>query len=163
MEIITWIWLIAGAILLISELVIPGAVVAFLGAGALLIGLGQWAGLIDGWMESFMYWFVVSMGLVIVFRGLVMKMFPSESRIEYDDEDLDDFGKIVDVLEEISFQHENGRIRLHGSTWAATIGKGSIPAGAKARLIERDKLVWLVEACSEEELEIHRLEEGEKQ
>ena len=68
MEIITWIWIIAGVILLASEVVIPGAVVAFLGSAALLIALGQWVGLIDGWMDSFMYWFVLSMGLVLAFR-----------------------------------------------------------------------------------------------
>lgn len=161
METITWIWLIAGVILLASEIVIPGAVVAFLGAAALLIALGQWVGWIDGWMESFLYWFVLSMGMVVAFRGLIMKAFPSESHIEYDD-DWDAFGEIVEVLEEISYQHETGRIRLQGTTWAATTGKGTIPAGDKAKLIERDELVWLVETCTEEELEIHNLDKGEK-
>ena len=156
MDTFSWIWLISGMILLVSEMVIPGAVVAFLGTAAILVALGRWTGLIDGVMDSFMYWFMISMGLVLAFRGLVVKAFPSESHIEYDDDDLDAFGEIVEVVEEISHHHEKGRIRLQGTTWAATTGTGTIAPGEKVRLIQREDLVWLVEPCSPEELTMRK-------
>ena len=150
MDMITWIWLIAGIILILSEFLVPGAVVAFLGASAIIIALGRWSGWIDSLMESFTYWFVLSMSMVLLFRGSLTKLFPSESHVEYVDEDLDAFGEIAEVLEEISPEHEKGRIRLHGTTWAATTGTGTIPPGEKVKLIEREELVWFVEACSAE-------------
>ncbi len=152
MDMITWIWLIAGIILILSEIVIPGAVVAFLGTSAIIIALGRWTGWIDSLMDSFTYWFALSMGMVLLFRGALTKLFPSESHIEYADEDLDAFGEIAEVVEEISPQHEKGRIRLRGSTWAATTGTGTIPPGEKVKLIEREELVWFVEAYAPENI-----------
>lgn len=156
MDAVTWIWLIAGIVLLLSEIIIPGAVVAFLGVGAMLIALGRWAGWIDGVMDSFMYWFVLSMALVLLFRGVLTKMFPSASHVEYADEDLEAFGQMVEVLEEIRYEHEQGRVRFRDSSWAATSSceRVFLP-GEKVRLIGRCGLVWMVEAHSPENLEAH--------
>ena len=154
MDAVTWIWLMAGIVLLVSEIIVPGAVVAFLGVGALLIALGRWAGLIEGWMDSFLYWFILSMALVLLFRGMVTRMFPSESHVEFADEDLDAFGQIVEVLEEIRCEHEQGRVRFRESSWAATSSnKTPFLPGEKVKLIGRCGLVWMVEAPSPENLE----------
>lgn len=155
MDTITWIWFIVGTLLIVSEIAIPGAVVAFLGAGAVLIALGRWGGLIEGLMDSFMYWFVLSMGMILLFRGTLTKLFPSESHVEYVDEDLDAFGEIAEVVEEISYEHEQGRIRHRGSTWAATTADGVFAPGDKVKLIDRTNLVWWVEACPTEEQEAY--------
>lgn len=147
METISWIWLISGLILLISEIVIPGGVIAFLGVSAMLIALGQWMGLIEGMTESFTYWFILSMGSTLLFRGMLTKMVSGKSHIEYSGEEIDAFGRVVDVIEEVSPEHSNGRIRFNGTTWDATSMKETIPPGSKVKIIERENLVWLVEAC----------------
>lgn len=43
-------WIVAGVVLLVLELVVPGAVLVFLGAGALLVALLIWLGLIQTWV-----------------------------------------------------------------------------------------------------------------
>lgn len=72
-------------------------------------------------------------------------LFSSEPGYELADEDLDAFGTIVEVIEAIDPDHHRGRIRLRGSTWNATSVSEPIEAGARARVVYRDNLVWVVD------------------
>ncbi|HCF59376.1 MAG TPA: nodulation protein NfeD, partial [Myxococcales bacterium] len=49
-ETITWIWLVGGVALMLAELIVPGAVVIFLGAAAVLIAGARGLGLIESLM-----------------------------------------------------------------------------------------------------------------
>ncbi len=147
MDVITWIWLIAGILLMISEIVIPGGVVAFLGASAIIVALGRWTGLIEGVVDSFTYWFIISIGLVLALRRVLTRKFSSDSYFEDSDEDLEAFGEVVEVVEEVSDRHMKGRIRFRETTWLATTEVGTFAPGEKVRLIERADLVWLVQGC----------------
>jgi len=49
---LAWIWLVFGLVLMGLELVIPGLVVVFLGAAALLVAGGLGLGLISGWVVA---------------------------------------------------------------------------------------------------------------
>lgn len=149
MDVITWVWLISGIVLVVAELFIPGGVIAFLGASAILVALGQWIGWIDGLVDSFTYWFLISIGLTVAFRQLLANRFSGESHVEEIDEDLEAFGEIVEVVESISSQSQTGRIRFRGTTWkATTTGAETFARGEKVKLIERVDSVWIVQACS---------------
>lgn len=148
-ETITWIWLIAGIVLIATELFLPGLVVSFLGGAAIIVAVLRWFGLIPGLMESFTVWFVTSIVLLLGLRHFVLKWVPSESSFDLTDEDVDAVGSVVDVVETVSDSNQQGRIRFAGTTWPAVTREGTLLAGQKARLLYRDNLVWVVEAHQE--------------
>jgi membrane protein implicated in regulation of membrane protease activity len=147
-EIITWVWLIAGILLIATELFIPGLVVCFLGLGAIIVAGLRWLGLITGIIPSFTVWFITSIGLLLSLRHFLLRWIPSESTYTSSDEDLDAVGSIVEVVQTVS-ESEQGRIRYAGTTWPATTRHGTLLPGQKARLLYRDNLVWVVESHQE--------------
>jgi membrane-bound ClpP family serine protease len=80
-----------------------------------------------------------------LFGRLRRALFGAGQGYELEDEDLDAFGTIVEVTESIHPDHSGGRIRLRGSTWKATSVSEPIEAGARARVVYRDNLVWVVD------------------
>jgi membrane protein implicated in regulation of membrane protease activity len=147
-DIITWIWLIAGLLLIATELFIPGLVVCFLGLGAIIVAGLRWLGLITGIIPSFTVWFVTSIVSLLSLRHFLLRWVPSESTYTSSDEDLDAVGSIVEVVQTVS-ELEQGRIRYAGTTWPATTRHGTLLPGQKARLLYRDNLVWVVESHQE--------------
>ena len=87
-------WLIGGIVLIILELVVPGAILMFLGGGALVVALLLWTGVLGHWMGAFTTWFVVSLALIIVFRSMVQRFSGGKSARESTDEYADAAGKI---------------------------------------------------------------------
>ena len=146
---ITWIWFVAGALLMLTELAIPGLVVVFLGLGAMLVALGRWLHLLEGEISSFTAWFIISLVLVISLRQLLARFVPAETSYQSPEEDLNAQGTVVEVLEAVDDQHRDGRIRFQGSSWPATCLEGSIASGEKARLLYRDNMVWVVEPADD--------------
>ena len=146
---ITWVWLIAGIVLIATELFLPGLVVCFLGAAAIIVAALRWFGLIPGLMESFTVWFVTSIVLLLGLRHFLLKWIPSESTYDLTDEDVDAVGSIVDVVETVSDSNQQGRIRFAGTTWPAIARQGTLLAGQKAKLLYRDNLVWVVDSHQE--------------
>jgi inner membrane protein len=147
-DIITWIWLIAGLLLIATELFIPGLVVCFLGLGAIVVAALRWLGLISGIVPSFAVWFITSIVSLLSLRHFLLRWVPSESSYTSSDEDLDAVGSIVEVVQTVS-ESEQGRIRYAGTTWPATTRHGTLLPGQKARLLYRDNLVWVVESHQE--------------
>jgi membrane protein implicated in regulation of membrane protease activity len=139
------IWLVLGVLLVLSELLVPGLVVVFLGVAALGVGALIALGLIQGWMAAVSAWSVGSLALVLGFRSGAKRLLPGETDRGSTDEDVEAYGEVVDVVEEVG-PFETGRVRFRGVTWAAQTVDGRIPAGARARIVARDNLVWIVES-----------------
>jgi membrane protein implicated in regulation of membrane protease activity len=141
-----WAWIIFGAVLMLLEILLPGLVVVFLGLGAWVVALALKLGWVEGWMMAGTLWFISSLVLIIGLRGLITRFLPGDTDKGSElDEDLDAFGKVVEVVEEVSPENEDGRIRFQGSSWPAVSEDGSIPAGNRAKIIARQNLVWVVE------------------
>ena len=146
-----WIWLLAGLALIFGELIIPGLVAVFFGAGALLMAGVEYFGLIDSVPLMLGLWFAVSLGFLGVFRGMLQKWIPAEATTESTDGELAAYGSVVDVIEDCDDSGRRGRIRFQGTTWPAFCIEGRISAGQKARLLYRDDdgIGWIVERLDE--------------
>ena len=144
---ITWLWLLAGILLVASELFLPGLVAVFLGLGAMLVALLRWLGLIDGLAYSFMAWFVSSLALLVVVRSTLKRFMPSETSFTPLEEDVDLFGAVAEVVETVSPAHKDGRISFQGTTWPATSDLAEIQPGAKVTILYRENLGWRVQPC----------------
>lgn len=151
---ITTIWLIAGIVLMLGELILPGLVVIFLGLGAMLVALLRYIGIITSDITSFTAWFILSLLLILLLRWVFLRIFPPDSYYTATKEDEDATGTTVEVTNTINSHNTEGRIRFRGSTWPAICQNGEIPSGKQARLLYRDNLSWVVE-------EVSHWEEGE--
>jgi membrane protein implicated in regulation of membrane protease activity len=149
----TWLWLLAGILLVASELFLPGLVAVFLGLGAMLVALLRWLGLIDGLAYSFTAWFVSSLALLVVMRSTLQRFVPSETSFTPLEEDVDLFGAVAEVVETVSPEHKDGRISFQGTTWPATSDAAEIPPGAKVTILYRENLGWRVQPCDDADTE----------
>jgi len=149
---INWLWILIGVVLIFAELLIPGAVVIFLGLSAVIVGLLRFMGLIPGLPESIGVWLILSMVLMLALRHLAKRYFPSDTSYKSTDEDGEAFGAIVEVIKNVGDSHNNGRIRFRGTSWSAKSMEGEIEAGTKARIITRDNLAYVIEPYYEDEL-----------
>ncbi len=146
-ETMTWLWLLAGILLVVSELFLPGLVAVFLGLGAMLVALLRWLGLIDSLAYSFTAWFVSSLTLLVVARSTLQRFMPSETSFTPLEEDVDLFGAVAEVVETVSSEHKDGRISFQGTTWPATSDSAEIRPGAKVTILYRENLGWRVQPC----------------
>ncbi len=144
-NIITWIWLACGILLILSEILIPSAVAIFFGFSALIVALVRWIGLFKSLTASFEVWIITSLVLVITLRRVVKRLFPADSSFQPIEDDSDAYGTIVSVIEPVNDHNNNGRIRYQGTSWPAMTNEGSIPAGKKAKLLCRNNIAWIVE------------------
>ncbi|WP_049722198.1 NfeD family protein [Gilvimarinus polysaccharolyticus] len=147
-------WFIAGIVLMVLEILLPGGIVFFLGLGASLVALLLFTGFIDGWIQAFTAWFVGSLLLLFGLRGVVQKLIPAQVERGGTDEDLDAYDQIVEVAETIPPGGE-GRIMFRGSTWNAKNyhqdQNQALEAGTRVRVVFRDNLRWTVEALDSPE------------
>ncbi len=140
-----WFWIIFGIILIVLELVLPGAVVVFLGFGALIVALAVYLGLVEGWISAFTLWFISSLLLIIALRSVLQRYMPEgEAERQSTDEDLDAYGAVVEVAEAMSPQ-QAGRIHFRGTTWPAICYESALRPGQKAKIIHRENLLWVIE------------------
>lgn len=149
------VWLVLGAIVMLSELIIPGGVVFFLGAACVLVAGSLFVGLIDNWVHALTLFFISSLVLVISLRFVVSQFAEGDSSVANTQEILDEVDELVDVLETIGPVDHAGLVRFRGTQWRA-MGNGSvIPAGSRARIVSRDNITLLVEAVEDFETSLN--------
>jgi len=137
------IWIVAGIVVALAELIIPGLIALFVGGGAVVTGILIAAGWLQDLTSQILCWLVVSLALFFLFREQIRKRFPSLERREAMTEDQVMLGKIVEVIEEIA-PGKPGRVHLHQSSWKA-VSDHAISVGKKVRIIRRDHMHLTVE------------------
>ncbi len=140
------IWIIGGVLLIFAEILVPGLIIIFFGVSALVIALFIWIGLIHSLAFAIGLWLFMSLVLVLLFRKVAHKIFPSESSYRFVEDDVGAIGSEVQVVSDIDDTTFNGRVEYAGTTWQARAKEGSIPAGSRARLLYRDNIHWVVES-----------------
>ncbi len=140
----SWFWTVLGFVLILAEIILPGAIVIFLGLAALLVAVCLYLGLITGWVSALTLWFISSLVLIISLRHLLQKLIQGDVETQNTDEDLDAFGALAIVTEKIDPDAE-GRIDFRGSSWQAKCFEGSLLPGTKVKIISREDITWIVE------------------
>lgn len=143
------IWVIVGVVLIVSEVIIPGGIVLFLGASCLIVAAALKLGLVTGLVQALSLWFITSIILILVFRRLVQSMVGGNTTKVETDEVLDYYGKTANVLETIGPGDKTGRVSFQDSTWPA-IGDGEvIEAGETVTIVCQQNIALLVEKYEE--------------
>ncbi len=157
MDPITITFIVLGAGLIASEFFALSLVQVFLGMAALLTAGLRSIGLIESLPLSLLTWAFASLALTLPLRPLVRRLLPND-RGAFDPTDAtnnDLVGTIVEVVLAIDEATPNGRVKVQGTSWPAQSTQGSIPKGARVKLIGRKKLLWYVEPLTAFEHEEH--------
>ena len=136
------IWLISSIVLILSEFIIPGAIVVFLGMAGLLVSGGLYFGWIDSVLTAFIFWFISSLFLMIFVRSIFVRYLEGDKEIHQVDEEIEIEGSLVEVVEEI-MPYKEGRVRYRGSTWEARSDE-QLKIGEKGVVKKRDGNVLVI-------------------
>ena len=145
-DILTWIFLGGGLLLMLLEFAAPSGVALFLGFSGLVVGLLRFFDLLTSTGGSVAAWLILSVGLTIAIRPFVKKYFKPESSFKYADEDYEAMDQIAEVIEDVNDYDSSGKIRFDGISWRAKSLEGTIKAGEKVRIRFRENITWIVEA-----------------
>ncbi|WP_263786008.1 NfeD family protein [Salinibacter grassmerensis] len=149
---LTWAFVVGGALLMLIEAVVPGGIAFFLGIGGVVVGGLRALGLLVDPLSSVVTWVFLSTGLTIALRPLMLRFVQGDVSLAMTDEDAEAMGETVAVLEPVG-PESPGRIRFRGATWDARTLEGQLPEGAEAQLLYRDNLTWVVEPTDHADLD----------
>lgn len=118
MEIAT-LWIIAGIVLILTELLATSIVAVFFGVAAIVVGLLLHFGLIESYSVQFMVFGVLSLALLLAVRGHFKRWFVgyTADNNEQPSRFSEDIGSRVTV--HADFTHGAGRVILNGVQWDA--------------------------------------------
>ncbi len=137
-------WVIAGALIMLSELIIPGGVVFFLGAACVVVAASLYFGLVTTGTSALTLFFISSLALIICLRFVVMRFVGGDSTVSNTEEILDEVDELVSVIETIGPAESPGVVKFRGTQWRA-LGDGKvIDTGSLARIVSRDNISLLV-------------------
>ena len=149
---LTWAFVVGGALLMLIEAVVPGGIAFFLGIGGVVVGGLRALGLLVDPLSSVVTWVFLSTGLTIALRPLMRRCVQGDVSRAMTDEDAEAMGETVTVVEAVG-PESPGRIRFRGATWDARTLEGRLPDGAEAQLLYRDNLTWVVEPADHADLD----------
>lgn len=144
-EILTWLFIGGGILLMLSEIFIPGGVALFLGFSGLTVGLLRWIGFLSDPFWAIFAWLFLSVALTIIIRPFIRKYLKGERSFKFADEDYEAIDQVVQVVETVTDFDNSGRIRFQGISWQARTIEGTIEAGQMARISYRENTTWIVE------------------
>lgn len=158
-EILTWVFLIGGIVLMLLEALVPGGVTFLLGLSGLAVGILRYLGFLEDPFTATFTWLLSSMALTVLIRPFIKRFFPGETFFKLADEDYEAMDQVVEVVEPINDLTNSGRIRYHGISWQARSVEGKIPAGIKVRIKYRENTTWIVEPVDSIEAQQIQLKE----
>jgi inner membrane protein len=112
-------WIIAGIVLILSELLATSIVAVFFGIAAIVVGLLLHLGVIDSYSVQFLIFGVLSLLLLFGVRGHFKRWFVGYTADDNEQPSrfADDIGRRVTVHSD--FVHGTGRVILNGVQWDA--------------------------------------------
>ncbi|MBQ7252700.1 MAG: NfeD family protein [Kiritimatiellae bacterium] len=138
-----WIWIVSGLLLVLAEFVIPGLVVCFFGAGAILTGLALmvFPGLpAAGQLAIFL---ALSIALLAGVRRYLPDAFRGDEKKRAGNPDDDAVaGEIAEVVEAVSPELP-GKVAFRGTEWRAKSDE-ALAKGEWAEVVRRENLALVV-------------------
>lgn len=118
-------WFIVGVVLVIAEFLVPGFVVIFFGAGALIVSLLCWLGWVEQTSAQLLLFSVCSLVMLFGLRWLVKGWFVGQSKKQGDSDEMSDIiGHEVRCLTSFSAAEPYGKAEFKGANWKA---RSSVP------------------------------------
>lgn len=141
---VTQIWFFSGFVLIVLEIFLPGLVVIFLGLANVTIAALRYAGIIEGDLATFGWWFVIAMAYVVFLRSLAAKFVPSISHKAVTADEAWIMGDQVEAISDINEENMDGRVRYQGTSWPAKMLEGRLKPGEKGHIVSREGIGFLI-------------------
>ena len=131
------IWVIAGLVLILSELLATSIIAVFFGMAAIIVGLLLWAGLIESTTMQFFVFGSLSLVLLFTARSRLRRYLVGDVADHNDSHKTfrENLGQRASAVTD--FHQGMGRVRLNGVEWSAQ----SSPAEES---IQAGDLVWII-------------------
>lgn len=142
-------WFLAGIVLFLLELSMPGFVLFFFAAGAWLTAAASWLYPLS-LNSQILVFIVASLVSLLVLRRFVKKAFSGRADAAGEDHLLAEPGIRVVVVADIVPPAE-GKVKYSGTTWRARANE-RLEAGEIAEVIDQEGLVMTVKRLEEAEL-----------
>jgi membrane protein implicated in regulation of membrane protease activity len=142
MDFMPYVWAVLGLLFILSEFFIPGFVIFFFGAGALLTTLltALVPGLNSRLPLQILIW-LASSGLSLAFLRRYFSRIFKGSLLESEEDKYS--GEKARVIEAIS-PEEPGRISFKGTSWKAVCYDESFAEGETVEILKREGMVFVV-------------------
>ena len=137
-------WIILALVFACLEIFIPGGILLNLALASILVAFGVQQQFLDTWAIALTAWFISASILLFVLYFLTDKFFNDDYTVENIHEELDIYGKQVDVIENIGPGTQAGRVRYQGTTWTALSDGSVITAGSHATIVCKDNISLVV-------------------
>lgn len=138
------IWFLFGLALMLMELVLPGFIVVFFGAGAWIVALLVWSGLPISFSTQLVIFLAASLVLLFLFRKYGKDYFKGKVTKE-NIESFDSVrGERVTVVSEIH-PATGGKVEFNGTIWNAESSE-VLAKGTAAEIVERKNLILTVQS-----------------
>jgi membrane protein implicated in regulation of membrane protease activity len=137
-------WAVMGFLMIISEFFIPGLVIIFFGAGALLTAV--LTALIPGFAPMIAAQILVWLGFSTLSLASLRKYFKrifTGKQITAGEHDYDDGGKTALVLETVR-PDKPGRIAYKGTSWEALSFDKTYKKGSKVWILKHEGMTYYV-------------------
>lgn len=138
-----WIWLIAGVVLILAEFVIPGFVICFFGAAAMVVGAVLWVFPCIAFAWQLLAFAVLGVVLLLACRRYMPGIFRGSESVETVDIDDDGISGERCVCAEVITPDVPGKVDFRGSLWNAAADEEIVP-GDNCVVISRNNLTLKV-------------------
>ncbi|NOZ33301.1 MAG: NfeD family protein [Alphaproteobacteria bacterium] len=135
-----WSWIIGGAALLALELAVPGGILVWFGAAAVLTGLVVLRFDLS-WQLQWGLFAVVSIAAVVVWTRIIRKRPPPTDQPFLNKRTGRFIGQVHAL--EVAIEDGAGKLRIGDSTWRVT--GPNLPVGTRVRVIGADAATLKVE------------------
>ena len=138
----TFLWALLGLLLIGTEFILPGFIVFFFGAGALVTALLSllFPGIDSRFVLQAIIWIAASGLSLVSLRKYVSKTFKGSL---FPGRQENEIGKTAVVIERIT-PDAPGRIKFQGTSWKAISYTETMEAGEEVSIIEQDNLTFSV-------------------
>ena len=133
------IWLITGTVLILSEFVIPGFVICFFGASAIITGIIHWLCPAVTFPWQILIFAILGVILLIGCRRYMPGVFKGKENSSGNDIDSDSIAGVFCICISDIAPNAPGKVEFRGSTWNA-ISSDTIPAGTRCTVKSRNNL-----------------------
>ena len=139
-----WLWIYAGALLVLLELVVPGFVLCFFGLSAATVGLLRFA-----FGEAFtLTWQLAAFSAfsvlyIAILRRMLKKVFVGgkvETKTDFDNESVGRLGKVTEEIR----PPLAGRVLIGDAEWTA-VASEPLAAGVDVKVVAQENLTMKVE------------------
>ena len=139
-----WLWIYAGAALMLLELIAPGFILCFFGLSAATVGVLRFVfGEVFTLTWQFAAFSVFSVLYIVILRRYLKRVFVGgkvETKTDFDNESVGRVGKLTAAIR----PPLTGRVILGDSEWTAE-SECPIEVGANVRVVAQQNLTMKVE------------------